>query len=182
MQGFAVAWGFQSIRTQVNGTQLHSNDVHQLQHRRTLLCELPWAGVLGTPLMQLRCKPLFYVVVTISQGHAAQHCIVRCTGMLKVEGLLPRRCRMFDTPGVPHPFQLHARLNPEEVLLSSHDKARPFGRRYSILRRSSRRQSLDRATPAVVYSATELLKSERADVHSTSAACSMHRDLHPSKP
>ncbi len=36
-------------------------------------------------------------------------------GMLKVEGLLPKRCRMFDTPGVPHPFQLHARLRPEEV-------------------------------------------------------------------
>jgi len=40
---------------------------------------------------------------------------VPAAGMLKVEGLLPRRCRMFDTPGVPHPFQLHARLRPEEV-------------------------------------------------------------------
>ncbi len=48
---------------------------------------------------------------------ASHGCLLICSaGMLKVDGLLPRRCRMFDTPGVPHPFQLHARLNPEEVL------------------------------------------------------------------
>ena len=52
-----------------------------------------------------------------SQGHGSvSSCLPGApAGMLKVEGLLPRRCRMFDTPGVPHPFQLHARLNPEEV-------------------------------------------------------------------
>ena len=35
--------------------------------------------------------------------------------MLKVDGILSKRCKMFDTPGVPHPYQLHARLSPEEV-------------------------------------------------------------------
>ncbi|CAL8464068.1 g3603 [Coccomyxa elongata] len=36
-------------------------------------------------------------------------------GMLKVPGLMPPRCNMFDTPGVPHNFQLSSRLSPEEV-------------------------------------------------------------------
>ena len=36
-------------------------------------------------------------------------------GMLKVPGLMPPRCNMFDTPGVPHDFQLSSRLSPEEV-------------------------------------------------------------------
>lgn len=36
-------------------------------------------------------------------------------GMLKVEGLMPARCGMFDTPGVPHSHQLAAKLDPEEV-------------------------------------------------------------------
>ncbi|CAL5226853.1 g9719 [Coccomyxa viridis] len=36
-------------------------------------------------------------------------------GMLKVPGLMPARCKMFDTPGVPHAHQLSSRLNPEEV-------------------------------------------------------------------
>ena len=35
--------------------------------------------------------------------------------MLKVEGILAKGCKMFDTPGVPHTYQLHARLTPEEV-------------------------------------------------------------------
>jgi hypothetical protein len=35
--------------------------------------------------------------------------------MLKVEGLMPAKCGMFDTPGVPHPHQLAAYLDPEEV-------------------------------------------------------------------
>ena len=35
--------------------------------------------------------------------------------MLKVEGLMPERCGMFDTPGVPHAHQLAAFLDPEEV-------------------------------------------------------------------
>ena len=39
-------------------------------------------------------------------------------GMLKVEGVLPKRCKMFDTPGVPHPYQLHARLTADEVTFS----------------------------------------------------------------
>ena len=30
-------------------------------------------------------------------------------------GLMPPRCKMFDTPGVPHAHQLSSRLNPEEV-------------------------------------------------------------------
>lgn len=36
-------------------------------------------------------------------------------GMLKVEGLMPARCGMFDTPGMPHSHQLAAKLDPEEV-------------------------------------------------------------------
>ncbi len=36
-------------------------------------------------------------------------------GMLKVPGLMPPRCKMFDTPGVPHAHQLSSRLDPEEV-------------------------------------------------------------------
>jgi hypothetical protein len=35
--------------------------------------------------------------------------------MLKVEGLMPARCGMFDTPGVPHAHQLAAYLDAEEV-------------------------------------------------------------------
>ena len=39
-----------------------------------------------------------------------------CTaGLLKVPGLMPPRCKMFDTPGVPHAHQLSSRLDPEEV-------------------------------------------------------------------
>ena len=48
-------------------------------------------------------------------------------GMLKVPGLMPPRCKMFDTPGVPHAHQLSSRLNSEEVgsflprLFKAHD-------------------------------------------------------------
>lgn len=38
-----------------------------------------------------------------------------CAGMLKVPGLMPPRCNMFDTPGVPHDFQLSSRLSADEV-------------------------------------------------------------------
>lgn len=38
-------------------------------------------------------------------------------GMLKVEGLMPERCMMFDTPGVPHAHQLTSMLQPDEVKL-----------------------------------------------------------------
>ncbi|EIE24775.1 hypothetical protein COCSUDRAFT_10321, partial [Coccomyxa subellipsoidea C-169] len=38
-------------------------------------------------------------------------------GMLKVPGLMPPRCNMFDTPGVPHDFQLSSRLSADEVKL-----------------------------------------------------------------
>ncbi|KAL3133955.1 hypothetical protein ABBQ32_008402 [Trebouxia sp. C0010 RCD-2024] len=36
-------------------------------------------------------------------------------GMLKVDGLLQSGCRMWDTPGVPHPYQLSSKLFAEEV-------------------------------------------------------------------
>ncbi len=36
-------------------------------------------------------------------------------GMLKVEGLLQSGCRMWDTPGVPHHFQLSSKLTADEV-------------------------------------------------------------------
>ena len=36
-------------------------------------------------------------------------------GLLKVPGLMPPKCNMFDTPGVPHDFQLSSRLSAEEV-------------------------------------------------------------------
>ena len=38
-------------------------------------------------------------------------------GMLKVEGLLQSGCRMWDTPGVPHHFQLSSKLTADEVCL-----------------------------------------------------------------
>ena len=37
-------------------------------------------------------------------------------GLIRVPGLMPPRCKMFDTPGVPHAFQLSSRLGPEEVV------------------------------------------------------------------
>lgn len=36
-------------------------------------------------------------------------------GLVKVNGVFPHYIRLFDTPGVPHPYQLSARLTPEEV-------------------------------------------------------------------
>ncbi|DBB17163.1 TPA: hypothetical protein ACH3X3_014236 [Trebouxia sp. C0006] len=36
-------------------------------------------------------------------------------GMLKVEGLLQSGCKMWDTPGVPHRFQLSSKLTADEV-------------------------------------------------------------------
>ena len=41
--------------------------------------------------------------------------VVWCAGVLKVQGLMPPRCSMFDTPGVPHGHQLSSRLCAEEV-------------------------------------------------------------------
>ena len=35
--------------------------------------------------------------------------------MLKVDGLLQSGCRMWDTPGVPHSYQLSSKLSAEEV-------------------------------------------------------------------
>lgn len=59
-------------------------------------------------------------------------------GMLKVEGLMPGRCMMFDTPGVPHPHQLTSMLQPDEVKMLLPRKAikpRTFriGAGYSVL-------------------------------------------------
>lgn len=36
-------------------------------------------------------------------------------GLVKVNEVFPHYIRLFDTPGVPHPYQLSARLTPEEV-------------------------------------------------------------------
>ena len=35
--------------------------------------------------------------------------------MLRIDGIMTGRNRMFDTPGVPHNHQLSARLTPDEV-------------------------------------------------------------------
>ena len=37
--------------------------------------------------------------------------------MLRVEGVFPSACRLWDTPGVKHHYQLSSKLNPDEVLL-----------------------------------------------------------------
>lgn len=42
------------------------------------------------------------------------------TGMLRVPGVLPPKCKMFDTPGVPHKFQLTSRLQADEVRGACH--------------------------------------------------------------
>eukprot|EP00951_Prasinocladus_malaysianus_P050113 scaffold677068_cov47-Prasinocladus_malaysianus.AAC.1 len=34
--------------------------------------------------------------------------------MVPVNGVMPAGCQMFDTPGVPHPFQLTSILTAEE--------------------------------------------------------------------
>lgn len=33
----------------------------------------------------------------------------------RINGVTPHTIRLMDTPGVPHPYQLSARLSPEEV-------------------------------------------------------------------
>ena len=35
--------------------------------------------------------------------------------MLRIDGIMTGRNRMFDTPGVPHNHQLSTRLTPDEV-------------------------------------------------------------------
>lgn len=39
-------------------------------------------------------------------------------GLLRVDGLMPGRSKMFDTPGVVHPHQLSGLLSPAEVSLT----------------------------------------------------------------
>ena len=46
-----------------------------------------------------------------------RECCWDVAGMLKVEGLLQSGCRMWDTPGVPHRFQLSSKLTADEVCL-----------------------------------------------------------------
>lgn len=41
------------------------------------------------------------------------------TGLLRVDGVMQGRCRMFDTPGVPHTHQLSSLLSADEVLIYS---------------------------------------------------------------
>ena len=41
--------------------------------------------------------------------------LIAHAGMLKVAGVMPPKCKMFDTPGVPHKFQLTSRLSADEV-------------------------------------------------------------------
>ena len=36
-------------------------------------------------------------------------------GMLRIDGIMEGKARMFDTPGVPHDHQLSSRLSPDEV-------------------------------------------------------------------
>ena len=36
-------------------------------------------------------------------------------GTLRVDGVMQGRCRMFDTPGVPHDHQISSLLTPDEV-------------------------------------------------------------------
>ena len=40
---------------------------------------------------------------------------VGIAGMLRIPGVMPPKCKMFDTPGVPHKFQLTSRLTADEV-------------------------------------------------------------------
>lgn len=54
-------------------------------------------------------------------------------GMLKVGGLLQSGCRMWDTPGVPHPYQLSSKLSAEEVrMLLPRRKLKPRTFRASV--------------------------------------------------
>lgn len=52
------------------------------------------------------------------QACAADACLpTHCpsTGTVRVRGLLPSGCKMLDTPGVPHEFQLGTWLTAEEM-------------------------------------------------------------------
>mmetsp|Transcript_1792 Transcript_1792/g.5215 ORF Transcript_1792/g.5215 Transcript_1792/m.5215 type:complete len:701 (+) Transcript_1792:224-2326(+) len=77
-------------------------------------------------------------------------------GMLKVEGLMPERSMMFDTPGVPHAHQLTTQLEPEEVKLLLPRKAlKPrsyrIGAGYSILLGGVVRVDVVKAPAATIY-------------------------------
>ena len=62
--------------------------------------------------MHVCCVP-----VALSRRYLPSTLVVRivCAGMLKVAGVMPPKCKMFDTPGVPHKFQLTSRLSADEV-------------------------------------------------------------------
>lgn len=57
------------------------------------------------------------VPVALSRRYLTNILVVRIVraGMLKVAGVMPPKCKMFDTPGVPHKFQLTSRLSADEV-------------------------------------------------------------------
>lgn len=70
-------------------------------------------------LSSLMRRMRFDVLVQECACHwCAQDAMVHA-GVVKVPGLMPPGCKMFDTPGVPHDFQLSSRLTPEEVMLQS---------------------------------------------------------------
>ena len=48
-----------------------------------------------------------------------QHIAIATAGMLRIDGIMTGRNRMFDTPGVPHDHQLSARLTADEVTPNS---------------------------------------------------------------
>lgn len=43
-------------------------------------------------------------------------------GIVRMEGVLPGKAKMFDTPGLLHPHQISTRLNPDEQKLTRIDK------------------------------------------------------------
>ena len=47
--------------------------------------------------------------------HMMMSMLLGVAGMLKVEGVLQSGCKMWDTPGVPHHYQLSSKLNADEV-------------------------------------------------------------------
>lgn len=47
--------------------------------------------------------------------HSEAYCVMLGAGMLRMDGIMQGRCRIFDTPGVPHEHQLSSRLTPDEV-------------------------------------------------------------------
>lgn len=63
-------------------------------------------------------------MVVHQRGHGSLPCkycklnhLGHPAGMLKVDGLLQSGCKMWDTPGVPHPYQLSSKLSAEEVTI-----------------------------------------------------------------